>query len=174
MCFCFLFLCACTCFFQGPPAKRQKIENFILRVSKPISKPEIHWCNWKGEPTEVVGPGPPPLLVSKAQALASPRDAMFRDPSRFVPGEIHNHVEQWRSFVPIQRKIVSCPWYLTELMHGVLLHLTRDSLRANHLTSRRRQQRPSQTVIPATSLRNSSRLPFLSGWLTDLLFFGEW
>ena len=61
-----------------------------------MRRPETHWCNWKGEPIDIVGPGPPPLLVAETCVLARPCDAIFRDPSRFIPGELHNNVEQWK------------------------------------------------------------------------------
>ena len=34
-------------------------------------------------------------MVSNGQALASPRDVFFRDPSSFVPGELYKHYQEW-------------------------------------------------------------------------------
>jgi hypothetical protein len=38
-------------------------------------------------------------MVSRGQVLASPRDVIFRDPSSFVPGELHNHYNEWEQIV---------------------------------------------------------------------------
>jgi len=40
-------------------------------------------------------------LVSKTHVLASPSDGIFRDPTWFVPGELHNHIDQWKSIFPL-------------------------------------------------------------------------
>lgn len=34
-------------------------------------------------------------MVSDGQVLASSKDVLFRDPSSFVPGELHNHYNEW-------------------------------------------------------------------------------
>ena len=39
-------------------------------------------------------------MVSNGQALASPRDVFFRDPSSFVPGELYNHYQEWEKIAP--------------------------------------------------------------------------
>lgn len=39
-------------------------------------------------------------MVSDSQALASPKDVIFRDPSSFVPGELHNHYSEWEKLPP--------------------------------------------------------------------------
>ena len=48
-----------------------------------------------GSPIGIVGPRAPPEMVSNGQALASPKDVFFRDPSSFVPGELYNHYQEW-------------------------------------------------------------------------------
>lgn len=39
-------------------------------------------------------------MVSNCQVLASPKDTIFRDPSSFIPGELHNHYHEWQKITP--------------------------------------------------------------------------
>ena len=65
-------------------------------MSLPVRSPGEKWCDWRGEPIRFVGPRPPPSLVANAKILASPKDALLRDPKFFVPGQLHQHVEEWK------------------------------------------------------------------------------
>ena len=80
--------------------KRRKITDPRLFYSQRFSRPPIRWCDWQGSPSTMVGPRPPPIMVSNCQVLASPRDVIFRHPSHFVPGELHNHFQEWRRIIP--------------------------------------------------------------------------
>jgi len=86
----------------GAPAKRQNSD--IVRGS--LRKPE-KWCNWKGGPIDVVGPGTAPTLVAKTKVFACPCDAVFRNPTFFVPGELHRHAEEWKSIPNAPQEILS-------------------------------------------------------------------
>ena len=41
-----------------------------------------------------------PVMVSNCQVLASAKDTIFRDPSSFIPGELHNHYHEWQQIAP--------------------------------------------------------------------------
>lgn len=65
----------------------------------------IQWCDLQGSPVSIVGPRPSPLMVSRGQVLASPRDVIFRDPSSFVPGELHKIITNGKGlFLWVRRK----------------------------------------------------------------------
>ena len=42
-----------------------------------------------------------PLMVSSGQVLASQKEVIFRDPSSFIPSELHNHYHEWETIAPI-------------------------------------------------------------------------
>lgn len=87
---------------KGPPAcKRQKTDDSRIFYSKPHPKPAIQWCDWQGSPTRIVGPRPSPSMVSRGMSLASAKDVIFRDPSSFVPGELHEHLREWEKIAPL-------------------------------------------------------------------------
>lgn len=46
-------------------------------------------------------------MVSQAKVLASAHDVVLRDPSHFVPGELHRNAEQWKSIANAPSDILS-------------------------------------------------------------------
>ena len=48
-----------------------------------------------GQAHQFVGPVPSPQQVAALQVHASPSMLAFRDPSSFVPGQLHNNRAQW-------------------------------------------------------------------------------
>jgi len=82
--------------FQGPSLlKRFKASDFASLVSDIIPVVSGKWCNWEGQPTSFVGPVPSPEQVAVLQVRAKPSMLAFRDPSAFVPGQLHDNFPQW-------------------------------------------------------------------------------
>lgn len=39
-------------------------------------------------------------MVARGDVLAKPSEVIFRDPSSFIPGELHNHYSKWKEIIP--------------------------------------------------------------------------
>ena len=65
------------------------------------------WCNWLGESTEMIGPGPALFDVSHGHVLASAQDVTFRDPNHFVSGELCCHADRWKDIPQAPPEILS-------------------------------------------------------------------
>ena len=98
--FLFGFLWALFSFHQGTRTKRLKTHDYRPLYSLNSHRPNVCWCDWKGQPVGFVGPRPSAFMVSSGFTFASPSELILRDPSSFVPGELHKHVTMWEEICP--------------------------------------------------------------------------
>jgi hypothetical protein len=57
----------------GTSCKESKLD-FVWQVQTPLERLLTRWCNWLGEPTEMIDPGPALLDVSHGRVPVNAQD----------------------------------------------------------------------------------------------------
>jgi hypothetical protein len=120
-----LNLFSCISYFQfcanSPEAKRGKVSPPIPRWEldanfDPLSvmndRVYEEWCNYAGEEVQPSPLSPSAESVSKKEGIFDLNYLPFRNPSTFVAGGLHNHLDEWE-------RITSNPEVLDWIRHGV-------------------------------------------------------
>lgn len=79
----------------------------------PAARKEV-WCDWEGKPTSLAGPLPSIDMVSSGKVYASPQMLRFRDPEKFVAGNISNYSTRWSEIVQNYPKVEDILRYVSE------------------------------------------------------------
>ena len=57
---------------------------------------EVTWCDWEGKPTSLAGPLPSVDMVSRDLTSASPSMLRFRNPEKFISGNLSGCLPHWK------------------------------------------------------------------------------